>query len=200
MTMIAAPSDSASLAQDFEMESLCRSHWARLHATACQRGLPAVEAADAVQDLFLQLLRSGQMSRLLTLPSAHQTAYLQMKLRSVMLNRWRDAHCQRRGGQSVHLPLHELDEVPHVTETPASQHDLVWLRQCLEQALGRLRHELRPHTWNRVSTQITAVRASCESNAHRAALLRARVRLRTLLREEMNGSFCDWITPPRATS
>jgi len=182
------------------LDSFCRAHWPRLHAAACQRGCTRVEAEDAVQELFLSLARRGMMEHLAARPLESQTSYLFLRLRCVLINRWRDAHRQRRGATAEILPLDdELMPELSVHATPDREADRAWLDGCITLAVERLREQTREQTWFEISSDlIEPASETASSGARRAALHRARKKLRHLLREEMNGSFKDWVFLPVA--
>lgn len=175
------------------LDSFCRTHWRRLHAAACQRGCTSAEAEDAVQDVFLSLARRGVLEALANRPVEAQTSYLFLRLRCVLLNRWRDAHRQRRWALSEALPLDdELVSEPPTHVTPATEADRPWLEKCITLAIEKLRLQTREKTWDQVRPALLNEGEVAQSGAQRVAVHRARQRLRHLLREEMNGSFRDW--------
>lgn len=184
--MIATPTPRA-------LDSFCRAHWRRLHAVACQRGCTSAEAEDAVQDVFLSLARRGVLEALANRPAEAQSAYLFLRLRCVLLNRWRDAHRQRRGALMVTLSLDdELVSEPPTHVTPATEADRPWLEQCITLAVEKLKLQTREQTWDQIGPVLLDEGEVAQSGAQRVAVHRARQRLRHLLREEMNGSFRDW--------
>lgn len=182
------------------LDSFCRAHWPRLHAAACQRGCTPLEAEDVVQELFLSLARRGMMENLAGRPVESQTAYLFLRLRCVLINRWRDAHRQRRGASLEVLPLDdELMPELSVHSTPDREADRAWLDRCITQAVERLRVQTRAKTWFEISSDlIEPASETVSTGARRVALHRARKKLRHLVREEMNGSFKDWVVLPVA--
>ena len=182
------------------LDSFCRAHWPRLHAAACQRGCTPLEAEDVVQELFLSLARRGVMEHLAGRPVEAQTAYLFLRLRCVLINRWRDARRQRRGASVEVLPLDdELMPELSVHSTPDREADRAWLDRCITQAVERLRVQTRAQTWFEISSDlIEPASETVSTGARRVALHRARKKLRHLVREEMNGSFKDWVVLPVA--
>lgn len=183
------------------LDSFCRAHWPRLHAAACRRGFTPVEAEDAVQELFLSLARRGVLEYLAGRPTESQISYLFMRLRCVLINRWRDAHRQCRAASAEALPLDdELMPELSVHTTPDQEADRAWLGRCITLAVERLREQTRAQTWFDISPDLIepAPETSVRTGARRVALHRARQKLRHLVREEMNGSFKDWVVLPVA--
>jgi DNA-directed RNA polymerase specialized sigma24 family protein len=176
------------------LDLFCRAHWRPLHAAACQRGCAPVEAVDAVQDVFLSLARRGLIEYLASLPVEAQASYLFLRLRHVIINRWRDVRRQCRGALEMAVSL-EDENVPELPThaTPATEADRPWLAKCLSDALDRLRVQTRAPQWQEISPWLfDEERERTRSGAQRVALHRARQKLRVLVREEMNGSFKDW--------
>ncbi len=191
------PASSAAL------DTFCRVHWLRLHAVACQRGCTPLDAEDSVQDLFLNLARRGLLDDLFLRPEEAQIAYLSMRLRCLIQNRWRDAHRLRRGGQTALLSLDDVPDVP-CHEASATNHDRAWLAGCITAAMSRLCQQTRAQTWQQISPVLLEDLDTPQSAAQRVAVHRARRKLRGLVREEMNGSFKDWsaglITPSNSST
>lgn len=192
--MIPAPLDSALL------DSFCRVHWRCLHGAACQRGCPPAEAEDVVQEIFLSLARRGVLEQLAVQSHESQVSFLFLRLRCVLINRWRDAHRQRRAGPAESLPLDD-EQMPElrVHTTPATEADRPWLAGCISAAIDRLRRQTREKTWFEISPDLIHDESrEARTGARRVALHRARKKLRHLVREEMNGSFKDWVVLPVA--
>lgn len=195
------PSITPASDADAETDAFCRLHWPRLHRLACHRGCDPQTAQDVVQDLFTRLIRHGDLTRLVREPLAIQNTHLSQRLRCLLINRWRDAHRQRRGGEIIWVSMDS--ETAHFSEpathdTPAAQHDRVWLAQCISTAVSRLQTQTTSSAWQHIrpvlleETDTAAGFPSAQTNAQRTALCRARQKLRHLVREEMNGSFQEW--------
>lgn len=184
-----SPSASLTHARD----TFCQYHWPRLLHLARQRGCDPQTAQDVVQDLFLSLLRRGVLDALAVESPSAQAGYLATNLRCLLINRWRDAHRQRRGGQTSTVSLDD-EEVPEPAcgETPATHYDRAWLSGCIRQAMVRLEKQTSSQVWQQLQPALEDDPADIKTSARRTALHRARKRLRLLVREEMNGSFQDW--------
>ncbi len=192
----AAEVGPAVLGTDSAREEFCRRHWSPLCHLARHRGCDSHAAQDVVQDLFAGLVRQGVLDALPQRPLPAQKAFLTLRLRRLLINRWRDARAQRRGGSLEILPLDEttLDEAKTpVQNPPTSAHDRAWLARCIDVAVIRLREQTRAQTWQRIQPALLEDHTPPgQSGAGRTAVHRARKKLRGLVREEMNGSFKDW--------
>lgn len=179
---------------DLLVEAFCRKHWRRLLAFAvCSVG-SWTEAEDVVQELFLSLVKNGKVAGLARQSPAEQSAYLSLRLKSQLCNRWRNGRRARRAVMMDALPLNEDHaEAAATTVSPASEADRAWLAVCIKTALERLRQQTNQAVWEQVSLRLDGgEECSRQTGAQRVALHRARQKLRELLREEMNGSFQDW--------
>lgn len=193
--MSGSPTSSSSSAPTTDGDAFCSQHWPQLYRLACHRGCDPQTAQDVVQDLFLSLLRRGVLTDLSQQTIAAQSSYLSMRLRCLIINRWRDAHRQRRGGSLTFVSLDsEADNLPEpaLHDTPATHHDRVWLADCISTAVSRLQTETSSSAWQQIQPVLLDESEVPQTNAQRTALSRARKKLRLLVREEMNGSFQEW--------
>lgn len=193
--MSGSPTSASSSASTTDCDAFCRQHWPQLHRLASHRGCDPQTAQDVVQDLFLGLLRRGVLADLSQLPLATQSSYLSMRLRCLIINRWRDAHRQRRGGALTFVSLDsETGNLPEpaLHDTPATYHDRAWLADCISAAVSRLQTQTSSSAWQQIQPVLLDESEVPQTNAQRTALSRARKKLRLLVREEMNGSFQEW--------
>lgn len=111
-------------------EALCREHWEALVTFAMLKGNTREDATDAVQELFLALLRKGCYETLGAYAAAQQRAFLRQRLGWLLVNRHR-ARVSRR----LHLQV-ELDAALDVAtdDTPALALDRGFLRAALHEA------------------------------------------------------------------
>lgn len=179
---------------DLLIEAFCRTHWRRLQGLAvCSVG-SWTEAEDVVQELFLGLVKNGKVAGLAVRSAGEQSAYLSLRLKSLLRNRWRNARRGRRLAMLEAVPLDACHaDMASTAVTPASEADRDWLARCIETAIGRLRQQTQVAAWSQISSSLEGEgdRAG-RSGAQRVALHRARQKLRGLIREEMNGAFQDW--------
>jgi len=167
-------------------------HRSRLITYACTRGCPAQDAEDVVQDLFAALVRVGRYDELHHLPVDEQGAALCCRLKSLLINRWRDQHRQRRD-QSRTVALADAEDFAMaiaMDSTPATDLDRAWAMDAIEAALERLRPEVAAHHWHIVEPALrgeTAIASATE----RVALSRARKRLRTFISHaDLHAALC----------
>ncbi|MBE7494864.1 MAG: sigma-70 family RNA polymerase sigma factor [Verrucomicrobiaceae bacterium] len=181
---------------------LYRRHFAPLCAFARARGCEPHDAEDAVQELFARLVSQGQIERAATIPdNGEQSAFLLARLRTVLIKRWQFRTRQRRGGGCVCFSLNDDEgrtmDVPDAHATPDREQDRDWARAVLEKALERMNVELcaagRPEVWRRLESDLVeeTPRQEVQSGALRAALCRARRRLRDFIREQTGTSTED---------
>lgn len=171
-----------------EISAFYRQHYPQLRTHACCLGCDPHTAEDAVQDMFLRLLRHDRLHSLTTLSSQFQQASLRLRLRCQLMNRWRDSHRLRRGGPRSFIPFLQpdgtaLEIADDRAPIPGSPPRLS--EQNLHDALQLLRQELKPITWQRVGPFLEADAPPGlhppKSSATRVALHRARQRLRELM-------------------
>lgn len=114
-------------------DDVCREHWQMLVGHALRLGNKLDDACEAVQELFLKLLESGEYETLGGYAPAQQGVWLRRKLNWHLINRHRARTCPRRGAGSVHVTL---DDAQHVAggETPEVLHDRGLLAQALKRA------------------------------------------------------------------
>lgn len=153
-------------------------HWAR------RAGLQDPDAADLVQDVFTILVRK--------LPEFALDSRKSFRawLRTVTLNQWRD-HCKRRARRPVVSNGSALDSV-EAPEDPAFWE--VEYRRCLvDRALGIMRAEFQPTTWQAcwqvVVEERPAAEVARELGISENAVYIARCRVLRRLRSELEGLF-----------
>lgn len=162
---------------DTQTNDFCRTHWPRLYSLARQRGCDPHSAEDAVQEVFLSLVRRQKIAELVVAPLAQQQLHLTVGLRCRISNAIRDQHRQKRGGMAVFVSLDDF-EIADERSLPAAMPEL----GLLQQALLRLQQEMKPEVWSRLSPALLGD-APCrqQNGAYRVALCRARRRLKQLV-------------------
>jgi DNA-directed RNA polymerase specialized sigma24 family protein len=143
---------------------------------ARQRGCDPQSAEDAVQEVFLSLVRRQKIAELVLVPLAQQQMHLTVSLRCRISNAIRDQHRQKRGGMAVFVSLDDLE----IADERAASPDLGLIRHGLEM----LRKEMKPEAWTRLAPALVGD-APCrqQTGAYRVALCRARRRLKQLVNE-----------------
>lgn len=179
---------------DLLIEAFCRTHWRRLQGLAVRSVGSWTEAEDVVQELFLGLARNEKLAGLAVRPAGEQSAYLSLRLNSLLRSRWRNARRDRRLAMLEAVPLDKCHaDMASSAVSPASEADRAWLARCIETAIVRLRLQTQEAAWNQISSRLEGEgERAGRTGAQRVALHRARQKLRELIREEMNGAFQDW--------
>ena len=169
-----------------QTNDFCRTHWRRLYALARQRGCDPQSAEDAVQEVFLSLVRRQKIAVLVLAPLSQQQQYLTVSLRCRIANSIRFRHRKKRGGAAVFVSLDDRDSFPceivDERTLPNALHSTLPEPALLRHALRLLRQELKPEVWSRLSPALLG-EAPCQqqNEAYRVALHRARRRLKQLI-------------------
>ncbi len=168
-----------------QMNDFCRAHWPRLYSLALHRGCDPQMAEDAVQEMFLGLLRRGQISSLVLALPDDQRRNLSLRLCCQIANMKRDGRCQKRGGFAVCISLDDSTsftiEIADERTLPSRLSSLPEM-ESIQHALNLLRNEMKPATWNRLAPVLVDGDTEHPRNgAYRVALHRARQRLRHLM-------------------
>lgn len=114
-------------------ETLCAEHWRMLFRHAIALGNSDETAKDAVQEVFLGLLRTGRYAQMQQEDGPLQGVLLRQKLKWVLMQRYKHARRLMRGGDSVHVSLDDAAEVAG-GETPEVLHDRGLLALALKRA------------------------------------------------------------------
>jgi DNA-directed RNA polymerase specialized sigma24 family protein len=181
--------DTSRQSNDF-----CRTHWRRLYALARQRGCDPQSAEDAVQEVFLSLVRRQKMAVLILAPLSQQQQYLTVSLRCRIANAIRFRHRKKRGGAAVFVSLddHEMFpcEIADERTQPIAIHSTLPEPALLKHALRLLRQEMKPEVWSRLSPTLLGD-APCQqqNESYRVALHRARRRLKQLIASRQKASL-----------
>jgi RNA polymerase sigma-70 factor (ECF subfamily) len=153
-----------------------------LYSWAARLGLPAQDAADLVQDVFLTLVRELPTFRYD--PGRSFRAWL----RTLLLNRWRDR--ARRAPPPLPVDPAALDERPG-TDPAAGVEDAEYRRYLARQALRLMQRDFQPVTWRACWETKVAGRPAAEVAAELgltvAAVHAATYRVLRRLRAELDG-------------
>jgi RNA polymerase sigma-70 factor (ECF subfamily) len=125
------PNEQAAWVEFVRLYGPLLFYWAR------KAGLQESDAADLTQEVFAILVRK--------LPEFRYDEHKSFRawLRTIALNKWRDAH-RRRARQPATLDGSGFDDVPGPEESFTEQE---YRRQLMAQALEILRPEFRALTW-----------------------------------------------------
>ena len=174
-------SDTCHQTNDF-----CRTHWPRLYSLARQRGCDPQSAEDAVQEVFLSLVRRQKIAVLVLAPLSKQQQYLTVSLRCRIANAIRFRHRKKRGGAAVFVSIDDHESFPFEIADgrtqPDAAHSTLPEPALLNRALRLLRQEMKPEAWSRLSSALLGD-APCQqqNESYRVALHRARRRLKQLI-------------------
>jgi RNA polymerase sigma-70 factor (ECF subfamily) len=156
-----------------------------LYSGAARLGLPAQDAADLVQEVFLALVRE--------LPTFRYDPGRSFRgwLRTLLLNLWRDR--ARRAGPPLPVDPAALDERPG-PEPGAGVEEVEYRRHMARQALRLMQRDFQPATWTACwETKVTgrpAAEVAAELGLSVAAVHAATSRVLRRLRQELEG-FLD---------
>ena len=195
------------------LETLCRAYWFPLYAFVRREGHTPDEAADLTQEFFSRLLASNALAGLDRAKGKFRS-FLLASLKHLLANEWHRAHCQKRGGGSVHFSLDALAAEdryqlePAADLTPDKTFERRWAETLLDTVTRRLQSEFAEAGLTRRFEELkafllsadappsyaeTAVRLDLTEGAVRTAIYRMRQRYGELFRDEL----AQTVTSPR---
>jgi RNA polymerase sigma-70 factor (ECF subfamily) len=204
-SLVLAAGRHASPTSREALATLCRTYWYPLYAHVRRRGHRAEEAQDLIQEFFAELLAKDRL-QVADRERGRFRSFLLAALDHFLANAWRRAHARKRGG---HRPILSLDfgegEGRYVAEpahelTPEKLYERRWALTLIEQALARLREELKRDGKRELFEQLKpylgggenaepygqlAGRLDMTEGAVKVAVHRLRRRCGELLREEI---------------
>ena len=205
-TLILASQRSAG-AERAALEHLCATYWKPIYFFLRRKGLAPEAAEDAVQGFFLHLLERDFLARL-DPARGRLRSYLLRALEHYLVNLHERDAAQKRGGRYRFVPLDLVlaeRELPAAPEPALQAYEREWALGLMERALGRLRREYdegrRKGRGEAVlgffslegapSYAEAAERCGMTVPQFKAALHRARVRFREILRDEVASTVED---------
>jgi RNA polymerase sigma factor (sigma-70 family) len=187
------------------LEKLCRTYWYPIYACVRRRGRSPEDAQDLTQDFFLRLLERQSLAN--ANPELGRfRAFLQGALNHFLIDEWKKARTQRRGGGRQILSLdwaaaeNQFSMEPADNATPDKAFDRNWATALLEEVLKRLEDEYRREgklqLFDSLKETLVGARASqpyaqlagqmgIAEGAMRVAVHRLRKRYRALLESEI---------------
>ncbi len=130
------------------LEQLCRAYWPPVYAFVRRQGRNPDDARDLTQEFFAQFLekkcvKSADPDR------GRFRSFLIASLKNFLVNEWRAAQAEKRGGGQIFISLDEQRDVETrlVAEpadpatTPDRAFERRWALTLLEHVLARLREE-----------------------------------------------------------
>jgi len=129
------------------LERLCRGYWYPLYIFVRRRGHGPDEAQDLTQEFFARLLSSETLQSADPQKGRFRT-FLLAAMKHFLINVWRDANRQKRGGGRQFLSWENLEAEERFQSEPAtgededSLFDRRWAREVVSAALARIRREM----------------------------------------------------------
>jgi RNA polymerase sigma-70 factor (ECF subfamily) len=130
------------------LEKLCRTYWSPLYAHIRRKGFGEQDAQDLTQQFFATLLERNDFETVAPSKGKFRTFLLASLTHFLSNERDRARAAKRGGGQSVfsldERELEHFEQLETVGElTPDKIFDLRWATTVMENALNRLRQEMR---------------------------------------------------------
>lgn len=196
---------------DLALEQLCRSYWFPLYAYVRRRGHAKADAEDLVQAFFARFLAKNYLAGL-TAERGRFRAFLLAALKNFLINEWKHASRQKRGGGEVPLSLDwetadtKFQVAAQAEPSPDRAFDREWALALLSQVIERLQAECAVEGKAKVFEQLKVFLAAgksetaqsevaqalgMEEGAVRVAVHRLRKRYRQLLRDEIANTLSD---------
>jgi len=200
-----APESAAAL------EAICHAYWYPLYAYVRRRGYGKEDAEDLVQAFFARFLEKNYLAGL-DAERGRFRAFLLASLKHFLINEWKKAQRQKRGGGELPLSLdwQTADTKFQVAATnepsPDKAFDREWALALLAKVIERLQKECEAEGKGKVFEQLktflmagkgesaqseVAKVLDMEEGAVRVAIHRLRKRYRVLLRDEIVQTLAD---------
>jgi len=183
------------------LDEWCRNYWPPVYGYICSRGHDVESAKELTQSFFERLIARGAEESLPNHLSGAFRAYLMRSVKHFLTDQSRSAQSQRRGGDQFQVEPDVLDQMSDGQANPDQAFDQKWVLTVIELALGRLEKELRAkgsgelfeatkhlldgRGVNDEDRAKLARSLGMKDGAFRVGLHRIRVRLRTLIEEEI---------------
>jgi RNA polymerase sigma-70 factor (ECF subfamily) len=102
------------------LETLCRTYWYPLYAFVRRQGRSPEDAQDLTQEFFARLLEKDYLQAVVREKGKFRS-FLLMALKRFLMNDWKQARAQKRGGGCVTISLEasQLAETRYLTESVA---------------------------------------------------------------------------------
>lgn len=209
VVLAAGDEESPSAAQ--ALERLCQVYWKPLYAYVRRQGHGIHEAQDLTQEFFARLLEK-QYLQLADPGRGRFRTFLLTSLKRFLINEWKHASRQKRGGgQKFSLLVEDSEAENSIAEpseglTPEQIYEQRWATSLLEEVIAKLRRdyaaagmeklfdELKVYIWgekNALSYADIASQLGLSDGAVKVAAHRLRNRFRLLLRAEVANTVSD---------
>lgn len=145
-SVVLSAKDGQSPAADAALGNLCRIYWQPLYFFVRRQGYGPHDAEDLTQEFFNRLLAKDFL-RAVDRTKGKFRSFLLGCLDNFLKKEWRDAHTQKRGGQSEFISINdETAEQPYLqlAASDLSPEEFFlkqWAIKLLDQVLTRLRED-----------------------------------------------------------
>lgn len=125
------------------LEALCRVYWYPLYAFVRSRGHAHVDAQDLTQEFFARIIEAGGFASA-DPEKGRFRAYLLGAMKHFLVNEWRRAKAQKRGGSVRFIPWDAWDldaryaGASRLADDPERLFDREWAIQTVSEALKAL--------------------------------------------------------------
>ena len=193
------------------LEELCRIYWYPLYAYVRRQGYSKEDAEDSTQAFFARLLEKNSFDGL-SAERGKFRAFLLASLKNFLVNEWKRAHRQKRGGTAPTLSLDWQDADSRFQIDPADclspdkLYDRAWAITLLDRVIARLRRECADDGKAQLFEQLksflvlgkgaipyaqTAATLGLNETTLRVVVHRLRKRYRELLRDEISQTLSE---------
>ncbi|MCO5051906.1 MAG: sigma-70 family RNA polymerase sigma factor [Verrucomicrobiae bacterium] len=210
-TVVLAAGQQHTSQSDHALEELCRTYWFPLYAYVRRHGHVKADAEDLTQAFFARFLAKNYLAGL-SAERGRFRAFLLAALKNFLVNEWKQAHRQKRGGGMTMLSLDwetadtQFQVVAQNELSPDQAFDREWALALLGQVIERLQAECETAGKGKLFEQLKMFLAAgksetaqsevakalgMEEGAVRVAVHRLRKRYRELLRDEIAHTLSD---------
>ncbi len=210
-TVVLAAGQRHSPQADHALEELCRTYWFPLYAYVRRRGHAKADAEDVVQAFFARFLAKNYLAGL-SEERGRFRAFLLAALKNFLINEWKHASRQKRGGGEATLSLDwetadtKFQVAAQNEPSPDQAFDREWALALLSRVIERLQAECVADGKAKLFEQLKVFLAAgkgetaqsevakslgMEEGAVRVAVHRLRKRYRQLLRDEIANTLSD---------
>lgn len=192
------------------LDTLCRAYWYPLYAYVRRTGRSPHDAQDLTQEFFRRLLEKRWLDSA-DRGKGRLRTFLIVSLKNFIINEWRRASAQRRGGGRAHV---QLDTAFAESRFAADAHSLApeetfdkqWALTLLDLTVNRLRAEFADAgksadfdalkhclmaAHGAIDYAAVAQKLGANEGAARVAVHRLRKRFRAIFREEISQTLAE---------
>lgn len=210
-TVVLAAGQRHTPQSDHALEELCRTYWFPLYAYVRRHGHAKADAEDLTQAFFARFLAKNYLAGL-SAERGRFRAFLLAALKNFLVNEWKHASRQKRGGGARALSLDwetadtKFQVAARAEPSPDQAFDREWALALLSKVIERLQTECTADGKAKLFEQLKVFLAAgkgetaqsdmahalgMEEGAVRVAVHRLRKRYRQLLRDEIANTLSD---------